>query len=273
MKNNDSELQVLVDLGLTRTSAKVYLALSKSGPLKTLPLAKSAKIARPDTYRTLLKLRDLGLVEQIFEKPIRYRAIPIDEGLSLLLKEKTQKYKKIRAATEIWIGQTKKENPNNDRLSQEPQLVLIPQGETIVNRIKTAIEEAKLSINLLLSFRRFSSGVVSTFADSIEIAWAKNVDTRFIVEQPSESKTSNHIIQFCNEKPSCEVRLIPYHPDTVFGIYDHREMFIITNPKTDLPSSSALWTNNSSMIALGTDHFGCLWSSAVKTICQHSEVL
>lgn len=271
LKNNDSELQVLVDLGLTRTSAKVYLALSKSGPLKTLSLAKIAEVARPDTYRELLKLRDLGLVEQIFEKPMRYRAIPINKGLSLLLKERTAKYKRIRAATEMWIDQTKKENLNNNKLSQEPQLVLIPEGETIIGRIRTAIEEAESSINLLLSFRRFSRGIVNTFADSIEIAWEKNVKTRFLVEQPSESETSNHLIQFCNKKPSSEVRLIPYHPETVLGIYDKQELFLITNPKTDLPGSSALWTSNSGIIALATDHFGCLWSSAVKTICQRSE--
>ena len=68
-------------------------------------------------------------------------------------------------------------------------------------------------------------------------------------------------------KPSSEMRFIPYYPKTILGIYDKHEMFVITNPKTDLPGSSALWTTNDSLISLAEDHFGCLWSSAVKTIC------
>jgi len=73
---------------------------------------------------------------------------------------------------------------------ETPQFVLIPKGKAVIERTNTAIEKAQLSIDLLLSWKRFSRGIVSTFAESMEAAWAKNVKIRFITESPLESKTA-----------------------------------------------------------------------------------
>ena len=68
--------QTLIDLGLTLLQAKVYLALVQSGTLKVGTIAQVSKVARPDVYRTLQKLQDLGLIEKIITKPILFRATP-----------------------------------------------------------------------------------------------------------------------------------------------------------------------------------------------------
>jgi hypothetical protein len=100
----------------------------------------------------------------------------------------------------------------------------------------------------------------------MESAWAKNVKSRFIIESPLESITAKQLIQFCREKPFCQIKFIRHCPGTVLGIYDKKEVFIIANPKTDLPSSPALWSNNPSLIALSEDHFEILWLTAMERI-------
>jgi sugar-specific transcriptional regulator TrmB len=264
LESQFSETKVLADLGLTLKQARIFLALSKYGPLKILEISKLARVARPDVYKVITKLQELGLVERILRKPVEYRAIPIKKGVSLLLERKEAQFRKIETETKILLDTI--ETKNSLKLDQikDPQLVLIPEGKLVIERIRSSIEKAESSIDLLLSFKRFSRGIVSTFAESIESAWARNVKTRFLVEMPLESKTSKQLVQFCKEKPSSEVRFIPFYPKTILGIYDRQEMFVITNPKTDLPDSSALWTTNDSLIYLAEDHFGCLWSSAVK---------
>lgn len=260
-----SELQVLTDLGLTLVQAKVYLALVESGPLITAEISKISNIARPDVYSNLSKLQLLGLVEKLIETPVKYRAIPVNEGLSLLLRTKTEQYEKLKAETRVLLETNKTQKPNNkDKKADNPQFVLIPQGETVINRMKTAIENAQFSIDLVLSWRRFSRGMACTFAESIEIAWAKNVKTRFIIEKPLKSKTATELIYYCMRKPCCQIRFISDYPETIFGIYDKKEIFLIVFSQTDLPGSPALWSNNRSLIALAENHFEAIWKTAVE---------
>jgi hypothetical protein len=182
------------------------------------------------------------------------------EGLSILLETKTQQYEKVRAEAQILLHTAKIRKEQN---IEQNHFVLIPKGRTVINRIKTAIEKAELSIDLVLSWKRFSRGITSTFDESIEKAWAKKVKSRFIIESPLETKTGKQFIQFCREKPRCQIRFIPRHPKTVFGIYDKKEIFIVAMSKTDLPGSPALWSTNPSLIGLAEDHFELLWLEAM----------
>jgi sugar-specific transcriptional regulator TrmB len=105
----------------------VYLALVESGPLITAEISKISNIARPDVYSNLSKLQLLGLVEKLIETPVKYRAIPVNEGLSLLLRTKTEQYEKLKAETRVLLETTKTQKPNNkDKKADNPQFVLIP---------------------------------------------------------------------------------------------------------------------------------------------------
>ena len=266
LESQFSKQRVLIDLGLTLIQARVYLTLVETSPLKIAAISKASKVARPDVYSTLSKLQNLGLVEKIIKKPLTYRAIPIDKGLSRLLETKTSQYEKVRAETRLLLDLAKKEKKNKKQNIENPQFVLIPKGRSVIDRINAAIEKAQLSIDLVLSWKRFSVGIASTFAESMESAWAKKVKVRFIVESPLKSKTAKQMVQFCREKPCCQMKFIRHCPAIVMEIHDKKEVFIIANPKTDLLGSPALWTNNSSLIALAHDYFEIQWLTAIDNI-------
>jgi sugar-specific transcriptional regulator TrmB len=262
-----SKPQVLVDLGLTKVQARVYLALVESGPSKITAISKISKVARPEIYRNLSKLQKLGLVEQIIETPLQYKAIPINEGISLLLQTKTRQYKAVRSEAKILLNTVKIEKPDIEKQIETPQFVLIPK-RTVTERIKNAIETAEVSVDAVLSWKRFTRGIANTFAESMEIAWAKNVKIRFIIESPPESKTEKQLIQFCREKPCCQVRFSSHYPKATFGIYDKKEIYLIAKSKTDLPGSPALWSNNQNLISAMEDYFEILWLTAMKEPSQ-----
>jgi len=242
----------------------VYLALARIGPSRILELSKTSNVTRPDVYEALEKLQHLGLVEKIIKRPVEYRATPLDEGLTLLLKTKENQYQKVRTETQILRDTVRREKLEPQNQTENPQFVLVPEGETVIQRISTAIENAESSIEGVLSWKRFSRGISSTFAESIEKAWTKNVEIRFIVEKPPEDKTSKELVQFFREKPHTQIRFVRGHPNTVFGIYDRKEVYVIVVSKTDLPSSPALWSNDGALIALASDHFEMLWATATK---------
>ena len=264
MEPQFSELQVLMDLGLTLVQAKVYWALVRSGPSRTSAISKLSKVPQPDIYKTLSKLQELGLVQQIIKKPLEYIATPANKALLLLLEAKTEQYRKVRAETQLLLENVRTKCINSVSQLDIPQFVLIPKGRIIIERIDTAIAQAQLSINLVISWKSFSHGIASDFAESIENAWAKKVKTRFIVESPPKSETAKQLVQFCRKKPFCQMKFIRNHPEIVLGVYDEKEVFIVVDPKTDLPGSPALWSKNHSLITLAKDYFKILWLTAME---------
>jgi sugar-specific transcriptional regulator TrmB len=96
-----AEEQVLIDLGLTLKQARIYLALAKHGPSRIVDLANNAKVARPDVYPILKRLRQLSIVEKIIKTPPEYKAVQMKEVLPYLLEAKTNQYERIKAQTEI----------------------------------------------------------------------------------------------------------------------------------------------------------------------------
>jgi sugar-specific transcriptional regulator TrmB len=174
-------------------------------------LNKNAIVARPDIYRTLSKLQQLGLVERIIKTPVEYKAISADKGLKLLLETKTMQYKKVEAETEILLDKIMIKKPNNTNQIANHQFVLISK-RTVVDRIGIAIEKAQLNMDLVLSWRIFSRGITSTFTESFENAWARNVKVRVITESVLESKTVKQLIQLFREKPFCQIRFTRHYP-------------------------------------------------------------
>ncbi len=262
MEERDSVLKVFVDLGLAPVTAKVYLTLVDFGVLEISKLADLANIARPDTYRKLLKLQKLGLVEKILGRPTKYMAIPKKEALSLLLEAKTTAYNQLRKETRFLIETSDKEDKNIEFTKRSPEFILIPQGKRLTNAIKAAIGKAQLSIYDVLSWKRFSQGILNRFAEDIENAHAKNLDIRLIVEEPPENETAKNLIKFCKKNLNLQMRFISNNPSTIFAIYDQKEIMIVANPKEEFKSSPALWSNSDSLVSLGLGYFENLWQKA-----------
>ena len=265
MSAQNSSIQTLMSLGLTLLQAKVYRALAKSGQSTIATTSKLSGVARPDLYRTLSKLQQLGLVSKIIETPFQFKAIPLDEGLALLLEKKTEEHDKLKTETRHLIRSFE-----GKKLEQQQpiksEFVLIPQSKTVVERIRKAIEDAQKSIDVVLSWKRYSLGIAHIYTESTAKAWDRKVNWRFIVEKPEEISSAEHLIQLSRKSPFCQMRFIPSHPKTVLGIYDKKEIFIILDPTTELPGSPALWSNNQSLISIAQDYFDILWlTSSEKT--------
>ncbi len=170
MKENvlgNSELKVLTDLGLTPTNARIYLTLANSEPLKVSAIAEMAKVPRPDTYRIIDNLQKMGLIEKIIEKPVRYKAIPLNQTLVFLLEIKNEQYKNVRSETEILLNEIKLREPDYRQQLKNFQFVLIPEGNAVIRKINATINSVESSVDLVLSWQRFSRGVTTTFAESL----------------------------------------------------------------------------------------------------------
>jgi sugar-specific transcriptional regulator TrmB len=256
------EVQTLIDLGLTSLQARIYLALYQTGTSEAATISKVTKVARSDVYRTMYKLQQLGLIEKEITNPIRFKAIPIETGFSILLERKAKKYNELKSKTNSLLLTLKKKTNCENSFQGESKFVLIPSREVLIQSLTKAIGNTQTNIDVSTSVRRFKLACYR-LAESLEKAWQRGVKGRAIIEETEEPFLE--VVEASWKNPSAVIRYTPTIPKTVMAIYDKKEVFIYIEPTADLEESPALWSNNPSLLALAKDCFETLWKTAKKT--------
>ena len=248
-------IHILVDLGLTIVQAKVYCTLIERGTSKVKTISQVSKVSRPDVYRTLAKLQELGLIEKEITHPIMLRAIPIENVIEILLKRKKKNYDKLKSRTNFLLNNLKNKHVTNSS-QEESQFVLVPSKEALIKRLKKAIDNAQKSIDVATSSRRFMYACYC-FSEQLENAWKRNVSGRLIIEEPE--KYEKEIFEKVWRKPLAHIRIGSTISPTIMAMYDNREVFIFIDPTAALKESPALWSNDSSVIVLAEHYFELSW--------------
>jgi sugar-specific transcriptional regulator TrmB len=244
-----SEVQTLINLGLTGTQAKIYLSLAMFGPSSIAATAKKSKLTKLDTFRTLVKLEKEGLVEKIVKSPTQtlFKAISADRTLKTLRNKKNQPKSTFESVILNLKGKQQKLN----------SFEVIHQKEAITQRINLAVNQAEKSIDLIASWNAFSEAYQVIPEKNVP-----NVSRRYIIEQPPKNKPFNLIREYNND--ICALRYIQTSPKSELVIFDKKEVIIIDFKGSDVDNSQALWTNNKSMMLMAQNFFDNLWQEATQ---------
>jgi sugar-specific transcriptional regulator TrmB len=260
MDLQDADVQTFLGLGLNISEARVLVALYKIGATKASRISKASTVTRPDVYRALSNLHKLGLVEKIIAHPSRFRAVPIETGVAVLLEQKTKKFVELKSKSASLIRRINNKN-NYKEPFHESQFVLIPSTEALFKRLTETIEKTQKSIDVSTSWKRFKSACYR-LAEPLEEARRRGVKKRAIIE-----KTDAPVSEFAKtywKSPHAEIRQIHFPPKTVMALYDKKEVYIYIIPTADMTDSPALWSNNPSLVAMASDCFEALWNTAQK---------
>jgi sugar-specific transcriptional regulator TrmB len=261
MDSSDKHVSTLVELGLSRSQAIVYLALAKSKILTAQAIHTISGVARPDVYRVLGELENAGLVEKIISKPEKFHAISAEECVSTLLrrrKRKTQQLQKeaLRLAQAL-RGETAHEEPDD-----KYGFILISGRNAVYSKAEKMMRSAKESICFLGLTRRVLAWL-PTGSSSLEEALARKVDCRMIMPKPE--KDLREQLKSIGKHPNFDLRLILEQPKTAFSIWDQKEILITTSAIDTPTPAPTLWSNNKSIINLCQEYFESLWLKAEKT--------
>jgi sugar-specific transcriptional regulator TrmB len=274
VSSEETVVQTLIQLGLTILESRIYIALSKYQNLTTKELSKMTKTSQPDVYRVLYKLQNKGLVEKIIEKPARFKAVPLEKGINFLIQRKKIEQDTLLTKAELLIHTFRESSHNKEPVETlKSQFIMIPQKEDIVSKIKEAIDLSEKTVDLYLTWVRFTNGFSSVFIKNCERAWKRGVHFRIVVESPKEKAAQKQAMQFSKKSPFCSIRFLPGKSKTVTGIYDKKEIFIIVNPTENLFHSPALWSNNQSLLTVIQEHFDILWLISMEQPNQKSDAI
>jgi len=259
MKLEEKNIRALINLGLHRSEAKVYLTLNKMGTERACVIAEMAQVSRPDVYRGLSNLHDLGLVEKIINNPMLFKSIPIKDAVSFLLRQKDREYAIIKSQSADLIRKCNNKINYKHNGNIRSKFALIPSKQTLINTLKKSIDNTQESIDVLTSRKRLKFACFC-LSEQLNKAWKRGVCGRAILE-----KNQHSIFDFqktCWKNPYSKVKYIYNFPKTIMVIYDQKEVFIFEENDLDLTESSALWSNNSGLVSLASNHFNMLWKCA-----------
>ena len=257
-----NDVEIMMGLGLTSCQARVYLALCGFELLDVRTLSKCASVSRQDLYRITKELKELVLIENVISTPIAFKAIAIDKGVNILVNRRKEVTRSLERKTTILLKKHKNNNKEKTVLI-EPEFVMVPAKEAIIDKINLLINQAQKSIDIVSSWKRFSH--LATFSVGLEEAWSRGVKCRFIIEKPEESKSLGYALDFCRKTNLCEVRFIPSPPNTIVWIFDGAIILLVVDPKAGISESSALWSTNNSILSALKDYFDILWITALET--------
>ncbi|MFH0906345.1 MAG: helix-turn-helix domain-containing protein, partial [archaeon] len=86
---------ILIEFGLTKNEAKIYLAALSLGSLRVNEISKKTNILRTTTYEVLNSLIKKGVANYIIKSGVRYYTVVNPKELITILDRKKQKIKEI----------------------------------------------------------------------------------------------------------------------------------------------------------------------------------
>lgn len=257
----DEQGQILRDLGLTLLQAKAYLALSKTGKATVKTIAKASSIARQDIYRVMPALQKLGLTEKIIAKPITYKATSLKEGLSILLRNQTQKHAELQEKTIKMLNNCPKSEDEAAFQEEDQQFSIVSSKPLLLKRFAEKENAVQTSISIVGKWEGIRSMLFYRF-QYLKRALKKGVKIRVITEKHEEDKSTQENIQTLTINPLFGIRYLSAPIPVKTVIHDGTEvnMCIAIPPDNDVPS---LWSNNPQFVKVMSTYFEEIWNKAV----------
>jgi sugar-specific transcriptional regulator TrmB len=265
MSNNEEIITTLIKLGLTRTQARTYLATLKTKKSATLSsIAQISDIARPDVYRAVEKLIQLGLIEKLVTNPAAYRALPVAHAAEVLIQRRSKETLDINNVLNVLI---KDQNCGADNFEKndKSQFVLFSSKALLEKKITDLLKNSKGYVCFMFP-RDNLLRLSNIFLDNKDFQ-AKEWHIR-IITQTLPEKVPIYINQILSD-PHVEIRLLQQSPTVCYRIFDDSELLLTTLPhkQSDMCESCgketrAIWSDNPAIIELAKTHFEVNWQIA-----------
>ncbi len=244
----------LINFGLTKSQAKVFIYLGKYGSKTASEIAKALQLPRTETYHLVNSLQNIGLVLAELAHPTKYTAKEMKEAISTLVKQERERIDNL-ATKEESLSEMWKEIPyfavETDESKSEKMQLLHGTGP-ITNKIKEMISSSTEDFRIYGSVTDLLRMYHSEVFD-----WAENAPTNLkMIVSPL-----NKIPDFLSELNSDKIKTISSNSENkCFIINDAKEVLIFMRNATH-PSRQtfAWWSDSETLVDMMSSLFDLSW--------------
>ena len=244
----------LINFGLTKSQAKVFIYLGKYGSKTASEIAKALQLPRTETYHLVNSLQNMGLVVAELSHPTKYTAMDMREAVATLIKQEQDKID-ILANKEESLSEMWKEIPffavETDESKSEKMQLLHGNGP-ITNKIKEMVGSSSEEIKIYGSVSDLLRMYHSDVFDWVESA---STNLKLVVSPLNQSP------EFLSEMNSDSIRAMPSNSENkCFVVNDKKEVLIFMRNATH-PTRQvfAWWSDSETLVDMMSSLFELSW--------------
>ena len=262
--------EVLEKLGLSSYQAKALISLLKCGEAKASEVSELSGVPRAKIYEVLDQLADLGLVDKIPTRPVRFRVRKPEEIVDRLKKNIIVEFEDRMGffesmQKELVRGFTSLYSPA--RFTTKELIRVVSVGDASERETRVMYSEAEKEINVVSrSFEYYPKvrrELVQAFERGVEVKILL-LGNKFIDERTK--KVQQEVVKMLKADMDAEIRfsrtVLPLRGSIVDPSYDYRSgkaIFVVEDPETPLYLRDAAVTENPSLVAGMKKYFDLIW--------------
>jgi sugar-specific transcriptional regulator TrmB len=243
--------ETLSRFGLLKNEIKVYLHLARAGEMKAGEIAEAISLHRTETYRILRDLEKRGVVFSIFEKPLKFTAVPLDKAIDLLVDAQKIKIKLLEqektSLVELWQSM-----PQPKVANAKKELFQMLEGEQqVLMKANELLERTEKEFQIFASADYLAQLYYSDFSDKLKNQ-AEKVNVTLVTDNSLKSAYFLGQLEWLSESH----RISDDQSLPCFMISDNKEVLITFHEKDTVndedvkkkDKTTAIWTNYNAFI-------------------------
>jgi sugar-specific transcriptional regulator TrmB len=241
----------LARLGLLKNEVRVYLYLARSGEKKAAEIAEAISLHRTETYRVLRGLEKNGIVFSVFEKPIKFTAVPLEKAIDMLIEAQKMKIKLLEkekvGLVKIWSSMPQPKVEQNDKEIFQ----ILEGGQQMILKANELLEKSKNEIQIFAPGDSLAQLYHSDFTDNLK-QFSNKLKITLLTDNSLKSKYLIEQMPWATHK----YRIVDAKNVPCFIISDTKEL-LITVQKSDegkdresksRSKAVVLWTNYAAFV-------------------------
>jgi HTH-type transcriptional regulator, sugar sensing transcriptional regulator len=244
--------ETLARFGLLKNEIRVYMYLARAGEKKAGEIAESISLHRTETYRILRDLERKGIVFSIFEKPLKFTAVPLDKAIDLLVDAQKIKIKLLEqektSLVELWLSmpQPKVENVKKELFQ------MLEGDQQVLMKANELLEKTEEKFHIFASADYLSELYYNDFSDQLKNQ-ADKVEVTLVTDDSLKSAYFiGQMKWLSNPQKIIDEQSLP-----CFMISDNKEVLIAFHEKENDSEddvkkkyrTAAIWTNYSALVS------------------------
>ncbi len=243
--------ETLSRFGLLKNEIKVYLYLARVGEKKAGEIAEAISLHRTETYRILRDLEKKGILFSVFEKPLKFTAVPLDKAIDLLVDAQKMKIKLLEREkanlVELWLSM-----PQLKIEKVKKELFQMLEGEQqVVLKAIELLERTEKEFQIYAPDDYLAQLYYSDFTDKL-----KNKQTKLDITLLTENSPKSLFFVEQMQWPKHKLGLVQAQSLPCFMISDKKELLIAFH-ENDISEESgekkkyktaAIWTNYNAFV-------------------------
>jgi sugar-specific transcriptional regulator TrmB len=250
-------------LGLTLNEARVYLVLVRCGSSSIKRVCQISEISREHLYAVTRSLENKGFIEREIGSPNLFKALPLKDTVSILLKDREEETRRIKSKVNKLVCDYLKRDTALLDFEDQNKFVIVSGKKAVFSKVIQWLEEARKDIIWMTNLKKCAQWwelhediLVRTLERGVKIQW--------ILGDPHDRRLLEDLMNKIKpNRNSFELKIMPELPCHVMVI-DDKIMAISETSKKDssVGQVPVLYSNNLSITGLALSYLKLVWENA-----------